>query len=58
MSREPGELDRAVKEVIDRMRRKQLMGLLEVLLGDLVELDGIEATKEVLAKFQDQLEYY
>lgn len=51
-------LDKAVESIIKRMRRKQLTGLIEVLLGDLVALDGIEAAKATLSKFQDQLEHY
>lgn len=58
MSEEPGNLDKAISTIIDRMRREKLIGLIEVLLGDMVALDGIEATKDVLRKFQDQLEHY
>lgn len=54
----PRNVDKACREIIDRMRRKQLTGLIEVLLGDLVALDGIEPTKAVLRKFQEQLELY
>lgn len=52
------DLDRACKQIIDRMRRKRLIELIEHLLGDLVALDGIEETKAVLKKFEDQLEHY
>jgi hypothetical protein len=58
MTEDHRDLDKACREIINRMRRKQLTGLLEVLLGDLVALDGIDATKAVLARFQDQLEHY
>lgn len=52
------DLDRAVEGICRRMQREKLIGLIEVLLGDMVALDGIEATKAVLRKFQDQLEHY
>ena len=52
------DLDRACRQAVDRYRREKLIGLVEVLLGDLVALDGIEPTKVVLQKFQDQLELY
>ena len=58
MSDEPRDLDRVVTSIQRRMEREKLIGLIEVLLGDLVALDGIEATKEVLQKFQNQLEHY
>lgn len=54
----PRDLDRAVAAVLARIQRRKLIGLVEVLLGDLVALDGVEATKGVLKKFQDQLEHY
>lgn len=52
------DYDKAISEIVNRMRREKLIALVEVLLGELVALDGIEATKAVLAKFQDQLEHY
>jgi len=52
------DYDTAVSNIINRMRREKLVSLIEVLLGDLVALDGIEPTKKVLQKFQDQLEHY
>lgn len=52
------DYDKAITEIVNRMRREKLIGLVEVLLGDLVALDGIDATKQVLARFQDQLEHY
>lgn len=58
MSEEHRNLDKAIKAIQDRMQREKLIGLIEVLLGDMVALDGIEATKAVLAKFQNQLEHY
>jgi len=58
LSDEPRDLDRVVTSIQRRMEREKLIGLIEVLLGDLVALDGIEATKEVLQKFQNQLEHY
>lgn len=54
----PRDVDKACREIIDRMRRRKLVGLIEVLLGDLVALDGVEATKAVMKNFQDQLEHY
>lgn len=58
MSEGHRNLDKAIKAIQDRMQREKLIGLIEVLLGDMVALDGVEATKAVLAKFQDQLEHY
>lgn len=52
------DLDKACRAAVDRYRRERLILLIETLLGDLVALDGIEATKTVLARFQDQLELY
>jgi hypothetical protein len=54
----PRDLDRAVAAVLARIQRRKLIGLVEVLLGDLVALDGVDATRAVLKKFQDQLEHY
>ena len=58
MSEDHRDLDRACQEAVDRYRREKLIGLVEVLLGDLVALDGVDATKAVLQKFSDQLEHY
>jgi hypothetical protein len=58
MSDEPRDLDKAIASIQQRMEREKLIGLIEILLGNMVALDGIEATKAVLAKFQDQLEHY
>lgn len=52
------DYDKAITDIVNRMRREKIIGLVEVLLGDLVALDGIEATKGVLQKFSDQLEHY
>lgn len=52
------DYDKAISDIVNRMRREKIIGLVEVLLGDLVALDGIEPTKKVLARFQDQLELY
>lgn len=49
-------LDKAARDALKRRRRKLIISSLEVMLGDLVAIDGIEATKEVLEKFMDQLE--
>jgi hypothetical protein len=51
-------LDRIAEDAVKRRRRKLLISVLEVALGDLVALDGISETKKALAKFQDQLENY
>ena len=51
-------LDRIAEDAVRRRRRKLLISVLEVALGDLVTLDGISGTKKALAKFQDQLENY
>ena len=58
MSEDHRDLDRASQEAVDRYRREKLISLVEVLLGDLVALDGIEPTKAVLQKFKDQLDLY
>jgi hypothetical protein len=49
--------EQAIKAVKKR-RRKLLLSLLEVSLGDLVDLDGIDKTKEYLNSFQQQLKDY
>jgi hypothetical protein len=51
-------LDRAAREAVRKRRRRLLINVLEVALGDLVELDGIEATKRAIDKFRQQLEDY
>jgi hypothetical protein len=51
-------IERVAKAIMDRNRRKRLMYILETVLEDLVELDGIPETSKVLAKFQDQLKWY
>lgn len=50
------ELERAAQQAIERRRRRQLAVLLEVALGDMVALDGIEKTKLVLRHYLTQLE--
>lgn len=49
-------LDRIAREAVRRRRRKLLISVLEVALGDLVALDGIQATRRVIARFYDQLD--
>jgi len=49
--------EQAIKAVKKR-RRKLLLSILEVSLGDLVDLDGIDKTKEYLNSFQQQLKDY
>lgn len=44
------------RRAVKRRRRKLIMNSLEVMLGDLVEMDGVPATREVLIKFLEQLE--
>lgn len=51
-------LDRAAQDAVKRRRRKLLLSMLEVALGDLVALDGIHETRKVLSRFQEQLELY
>lgn len=49
-------LDRIAQDAVARRRRKLLISVLEVALGDLVALDGVQATRKVIAKFYDQLD--
>lgn len=48
--------DVRARDAIERRRRKLIMNSLEVMLGDLVAMDGVPATREVLTKFLQQLE--
>ena len=50
-------LDRIAREAVKKRRRKLLVSVLEVALGDLVALDGIEATRETIQKFNEQLDH-
>jgi hypothetical protein len=49
--------EQAIKAVKKR-RRKLLLSILEVSLGDLVEMDGIEKVKKYLNEFERQLTEY
>lgn len=49
-------LDRAAQDAVRRRRRKLLISVLEVALGDLVAMDGVQATRKVIARFYDQLD--
>lgn len=51
-------LDRLAQRVIAARRRRRLMDLLETVLEDLVALDGINATRQRLDQFREQLEHY
>lgn len=49
-------LDRIAQDAVRRRRRKLLISVLEVALGDLVAMDGVQATRKVIARFYDQLD--
>ena len=49
-------LDRIAQDAVKKRRRKLLISVLEVALGDLVALDGIQATRKVIVHFYDQLD--
>jgi hypothetical protein len=49
--------DQAI-EAVKKRRRKLLLSILEVSLGDLVEMDGIEKVKKYLNEFERQLTEY
>jgi hypothetical protein len=53
-----GMTDEQAIKAVKKRRRKLLLSLLEVSLGDLVDLDGIDKTKEYLNSFQQQLKDY
>jgi hypothetical protein len=48
--------DKNARDAIKRRRRKLIVNSLEIMLGDLVAMDGVPATREVLTKFLEQLE--
>jgi len=50
--------DTQAEEAVRKRRRKLLLSVLEVSLGDLVALDGIYKVKEYLNSFQQQLKDY
>ena len=50
--------DAQAEEAVKKRRRKLLLSVLEVSLGDLVAIDGIEKVKEYLNNFQRQLTEY
>lgn len=50
--------DAQAEEAVKKRRRKLLLSVLEVSLGDLVALDGIDKVKEYLNSFQQQLKDY
>ena len=52
----PEEMRRLTTNAIAQRRRKLIMNSLEIMLGDLVALDGVDATKNVLENFKQQLE--
>lgn len=49
-------LDRIAEEAVKRRRRKLLISVLEVALGDLVAMDGIEQTRQIIRRFAEQLD--
>lgn len=50
--------DAQAEEAVKKRRRKLLLSVLEVSLGDLVAIDGIDKVKVYLSKFQQQLTEY
>ena len=50
--------DAQAEEAVKKRRRKLLLSVLEVSLGDLVAIDGIDKVKEYLNSFQQQLKDY
>lgn len=52
----PEEMRRLTRAAVKARRRKLIMNSLEIMLGDLVAMDGIPATIEVLEKFKQQME--
>lgn len=52
----PEEMRRLTSQAVKARRRKLIMSSLEIMLGDLVAMDGVPATREVLTKFLEQLE--
>jgi hypothetical protein len=50
--------DEQAIEAVKKRRRKLLLSVLEVSLGDLVEMDGIEKVKKYLNEFERQLTEY
>lgn len=48
--------DAEAEKAVKRRRRKLIMNSLEIMLGDLVGMDGVPATREVVLKFLEQLE--
>ena len=50
--------DAQAEEAVKKRRKKLLLSVLEVSLGDLVALDGIDKVKEYLNSFQQQLKDY
>lgn len=50
--------DEQAIEAVKKRRRKLLLSVLEVSLGDLVQMDGIENVKKYLNEFKRQLTEY
>lgn len=50
--------DAQAEKAVRKRRRKLLLSVLEVSLGDLVALDGIEKVKKYLNEFERQLTEY
>lgn len=50
--------DAQAEEAVKKRRRKLLISVLEVSLGELVALDGIEKTRQYLWEFERQLKEY
>ena len=50
--------DEQAIEAVKKRRRKLLLSVLEVSLGDLVQMDGIDKVKKYLNEFERQLTEY
>jgi len=51
-------LDRIAQDAVDRHRRLLCHKVLELALGELVQMDGIEKVKKYLNEFERQLTEY
>lgn len=52
------ELERAAENAVKARRRKLLLNTLEVTLGELVAMEGIPTTREIVLKMARQLRWY
>jgi hypothetical protein len=52
------ELERAAENAVKARRRKLLMNTIEIALGELVAMEGIPGTREIVLRFARQLRWY